>query len=71
MAYATDFRAARFPLMARLSGLRAELAERARKNRVYRDTLNELAVMTDRDLADIGISRSMIKGVALEAAKRA
>lgn len=71
MAYATDIRAARFPLIARLSGFRAELAERARKNRVYRETYNELAAMTARDLADIGISRSMIKSVALEAARRA
>ena len=36
--------------------------------RVYRRTLDELNALDNRDLADLGLSRSMIRGVALEAA---
>jgi uncharacterized protein YjiS (DUF1127 family) len=44
--------------------LRAELAKRE----VYRKTHHELSMLTDRDLADLGIARSNIKAIALEAA---
>lgn len=37
--------------------------------RVYRDTVNELSALPDRDLADLGLHRSMIKRVALQAAQ--
>lgn len=36
--------------------------------RVYRTTYHELSMPTDRDLADLGIPRSSIKKLALEAA---
>jgi uncharacterized protein YjiS (DUF1127 family) len=35
---------------------------------VYRRTLRELNGLSDRDLDDLGISRQMIKRIALEAA---
>ncbi|WP_170375908.1 DUF1127 domain-containing protein [Ruegeria profundi] len=38
------------------------------KRRVYRETYYELSVLSDRDLIDLGISRSSIKNLALEAA---
>ena len=38
------------------------------KWRVYRRTLNELYTLSDRDLSDLGLSRSAIRGIALEAA---
>ncbi len=47
---------------------RAQLAENATKRKTYRTTLAELQRLTNRDLADLGISRSMIKGIAFEAA---
>ena len=31
-----------------------------------RKTVNELSKLSDRELADIGISRGMIRGIALE-----
>ncbi|MHC0054118.1 DUF1127 domain-containing protein [Actibacterium sp. D379-3] len=43
---------------------RDELARR----RVYRRTVSELSALNARDLADLGISRSMIRRLALEAA---
>ena len=52
-------------------GLRTTLALRLRRNRAYRKTFAELSGMSDRDLADIGISRIMIADVATEAAARA
>jgi uncharacterized protein YjiS (DUF1127 family) len=38
------------------------------ERRAYLDTLHELQVLTDRDLADIGISRGDIYRIAQEAA---
>lgn len=40
---------------------------RARR-RVYRNTYQELSMLTDRDLADLGIPRSSIRKLALEEA---
>ncbi len=47
-----------------LGGLRKKVAA----YRVYRETLNELRSLNDRDLADLGLSRASLKRVALEAA---
>ncbi len=38
------------------------------KRRVYRTTYQELWALSDRDLSDLGIPRSNIKKLALEAA---
>ncbi|RME95320.1 MAG: DUF1127 domain-containing protein [Alphaproteobacteria bacterium] len=38
------------------------------RSRVYANTYNELAALSDRDLHDLGISRSEIKRLAYEAA---
>ncbi len=54
-----------------LSTLRADLAERVGKYRLYRATLNELASLSDRDLMDLGLHRGMIDAVAREAAYKA
>ncbi|WP_179380840.1 DUF1127 domain-containing protein [Jannaschia marina] len=51
-------------IAARIETARADYA----KWRVYRRTINELSALSNRDLADLGLSRSMIHGVALEAA---
>lgn len=44
------------------------IAAHRASRRVYRNTYNELMALSDRDLADIGISRSMIPSIAMEAA---
>ncbi|UWQ21110.1 DUF1127 domain-containing protein [Jannaschia sp. W003] len=49
---------------ARLAEYRVHRA----KQRVYRQTFNELASLSDRDLADLGIARSSIRAIAHEAA---
>ena len=38
------------------------------KWRVYRQTLNELTALTDRDLADLGLHRGEIDRIARDAA---
>jgi uncharacterized protein YjiS (DUF1127 family) len=38
------------------------------KRKIYRATLYELSVLSDRDLKDLGIPRSSIKRLAMEAA---
>lgn len=60
---------------AATSGLRGRLltaVQRMQENRarrvVYRQTLRELNSLTARDLDDLGINRTMIPGLAHEAA---
>lgn len=43
------------------------VARRAR-NKIFRETLSELRSLSDRDLSDLGLSRSNIRSVAWEAA---
>ena len=68
MAYATNTRAQGASLSQRISESWAALADRYAKYSTYKVTLNELAGLSDRDLADLGINRSMIRGIATEAA---
>jgi uncharacterized protein YjiS (DUF1127 family) len=49
-----------------LAGWRRELAA----HRVFERTYNELASLTDRELADIGVSRSQIVDISWDAARR-
>lgn len=68
MAHVSDIRISGVTLGDRFADFRGALASRRAQNRVYRNTYNELASLTDRELSDIGISRSDIKRVASEAA---
>ncbi len=68
MTYNADTGFAGTTFGERFSAFRAALADKAAKRKVYRTTYNELSTLTDRDLNDLGLSRSMIKGVSLEAA---
>jgi uncharacterized protein YjiS (DUF1127 family) len=68
MAYATDLRANGQSIAQRIAAFRADLTEKLAKRAVYRTTLTELSQLTSRELADLGIHRSAIKGIAYEAA---
>lgn len=46
----------------------AALKLMAQRRRVYVQTLTELRALSDRDLADLGLHRSMISAVAKDAA---
>ncbi len=50
-----------------LSGFFSNAAERFSQYRVYRNTVNELNCLSDRELSDLGLNRSMIRRIALEA----
>ena len=52
----------------RLSGLMGALSARYTRYKTYRVTLDELEALSDRDLADLGIARSMIRSIAYKAA---
>ncbi|MEY8830531.1 DUF1127 domain-containing protein [Sedimentitalea sp. XS_ASV28] len=47
------------------------LKTRFHNYRVYRNTLNELSVLSDRELADLGLHHSMLQRVAYQAAYKA
>ncbi|MGR3758694.1 DUF1127 domain-containing protein [Roseobacteraceae bacterium NS-SX3] len=44
------------------------LIEKFKRHRMYRETFNELSALTNRELADLGLNRSMLKRVAYQAA---
>ena len=45
-----------------------KLIEAMQRRRVYRTTVNELSALSDRDLSDLGVSRTSIRRLALDAA---
>jgi len=55
-------------LGARLGEIRSQAAAAYTAWRTYRNTLNELDALTARELEDLGINRSAIRQIALEAA---
>lgn len=55
-------------LRARFERAWARWAEQRARRRIYRETYRELARLTDRELADLGIARANIGAVAYEAA---
>ena len=54
-----------------LAALKANLAQRLVQYRAYRSTVSELIMLTDRELADLGIHRADIRDIAQDAAVRA
>ena len=55
-------------IRGRLTAFFAGIQENRARNAVYRQTIRELNALTERDLADLGIHRSMITRIAREAA---
>ncbi|MCP1170511.1 DUF1127 domain-containing protein [Limimaricola litoreus] len=54
-----------------LTAITARLKAAFARNRVYRQTQRELSLLTERDLADLGIARSAIRQIARDAARAA
>ncbi|MGC3936522.1 DUF1127 domain-containing protein [Roseobacter sp. EG26] len=73
MAYYTQTNTASASLFERALAFTASLlnaaAQRYATHRVYRQTYDELAGLSERELNDLGLSRSMIKGLAWETAQ--
>ena len=49
----------------------ASLRERNARRRLYRETLRELGQLSNRELSDLGLHRSMIRRIAYQAAYEA
>jgi len=64
MALVTDIRTADFGLAGLVASIRDGIARR----KVFRQTIRELKSLSRAELEDLGIHRSMITRVALEAA---
>lgn len=52
----------------RFAGLLGGISHRWSQYKTYRRTLDELEMLTDRELADLGISRLQLRSVAYKSA---
>lgn len=68
MAFATDIHGFNADITGRFTATLKSAKLRFANYRVYRKTVAELSALSTRDLNDLGISPSMIKRIALEAA---
>lgn len=68
MAYVNSTRVASNGLVERLMAAVAALRTNLGKRALYARTVRELQLLTDRELADLGINRASIHSVASEAA---
>ena len=68
MAYTNTSSAAGLGLMDRLANVVKSTREALNRRRIYNQTVSELRALSTRELNDLGIARSMITRIALEAA---
>lgn len=54
--------------VGRISTFFRGVAKRVSQYRVYRTTLGELEMLNDRELADLGLNRSVLRSVAYQSA---
>lgn len=57
-------------LNGRFATLSARWKARLERNRRFRTTLAELSALSDRELADLGMSRAMLRSVAWESSAK-
>lgn len=67
MAFVSHIRATQTGTQNPISTAFHNMLERFKEYRLYRKTLAELNQLSDRELADIGLSRSMARRVAFDA----
>ncbi len=67
MAYVSSDRTTTASLGARLSEMGRQAAQAFAAWRLYRRTLDELNELSDREMADLGLSRAMLRRAAFEA----
>lgn len=68
MAQAERIEAAHLGVLEGLRGFARDVQEKRACRRLYRQTVRELNALSPRELADLGINRSMIRRLAHEAA---
>lgn len=68
MAYVNSTRAVQTSASDRISGFFASISAMLARRRIYDRTIRELSQLTDRELSDLGIARSLIGEIARESA---
>lgn len=68
MAFVNTTRATNSGLADRFAAMVSAVKLAVQRRQVYQQTLRELNALSDRDLMDLGIARSMISDVANQAA---
>lgn len=68
MSYVNSARVARNGLADRFATLNETIRTALRQRRLYAQAVRELSSLSDRELADLGISRLSIADIAREAA---
>ncbi len=68
MAYVNSTRVASNGLADRFAALVKSVKTALNKRRIYSQTVRELNALSDRELSDLGMHKSMIADVAREAA---
>lgn len=68
MAYVNSSRAASYGIVDRAAAIVKTIRVGLERRRVFKQTVRELQALSNRELADLGMHRSMITRVANEAA---
>lgn len=68
MAYVNTTRSTHVSFLDRFAAVVKIVKDAVERRRVYNETLFELSNLSDRDLADLGLSRASISDVAKAAA---
>jgi uncharacterized protein YjiS (DUF1127 family) len=68
MAYVNSTRTNQASVVERFTGLFAGFSAALQRRRVFNQTMSELRALSNRELADLGIVRSMIPSIARDAA---
>ena len=71
MAFVSDISNFESGLVKKMWASLKTAREQASQRRAFRRTLEELSALSDRELDDMGIHRSMIREIAREAAYKA
>lgn len=71
MAVLTQSSAPQVPFLDRIQVRIDDVRARLAQYRVFRQTLNELGALSNRELADLGLHRSQVRRLAYEAAYEA
>jgi len=70
MAYTTTAASTGNPLMGRIASLYANIVIRIKQRRAYRETYEGLSALNNRDLTDLGLTRSELHSVAKASARK-
>jgi len=68
MSYANTLRTTNLNLVERFTATLKAARAAIQRRRIFNQTVRELSQLSSRDLTDLGLHRSMITRVALEAA---